>query len=216
MEYFDRNKRKFDALVCLNSSLPTRSIYEAVKYDKLIAADGAARYVFDEGLEPDLIIGDFDSLDMKSIPDDFDISRFLADYNQDTNDFEKILSYCYDNRLNDILIFGLHGGELEHTLNNISVFKKFADKLQMTIYDKARYGVLVDDFIKLQTKKDENISLIPLPEVRLNTKNLMWELNDEILELGVREGARNRATASFIEIKITGGCLLLFFDAPFK
>ncbi len=215
MEYFNRNKSEFDVLVCLNSDLPPKKVCETAKYKKLIAADGAARYVFANGLMPDLIIGDFDSFDINSVPDDFDIARLRADYNQDTNDFEKILDFCLNNQLNDILIFGLHGGELEHTLNNISVFKKYSNKLQLTIYDKSRYGIYLDDFIKLHTKKDEIISLIPLPAVRLSTKNLRWELNDEILELGIREGARNQAITDFIEINVLSGSVLLFFDAPF-
>jgi hypothetical protein len=40
----------------------------------------------------------------------------------------------------------------------------------------------------------------------------MWELNNEILELGVREGARNIAIKQDISLIISEGELLLFLD----
>jgi thiamine pyrophosphokinase len=65
----------------------------------------------------------------------------------------------------------------------------------------------------LETNTNEIISLIPLPEARISTKNLKWELSNEKLELGIREGARNESIAEFIEIHVHKGELLLYFDA---
>lgn len=213
MEIFDRYNRKFDALICLNSDLPTQEIYHAFKFSKLIAADGAAEFVFAQDIYPDYIIGDFDSLNRSVVPPDFEINKFIVDHNQDTNDFEKIFRFCLQNKFQKLLIFGLHGGELEHTLNNISVLKKFAQLLNITLYDKNRMAVPITNHIILPTKENEIISLIPLPRAKVKTKNLKWELQDEYLEIGSREGARNIALASNVEITVLEGELLLFFDA---
>jgi thiamine pyrophosphokinase len=213
MEVFDRNNIKYDALVCLNATLPSKLIFGKFTYDKLLAADGAADKVFAIGIYPDAIIGDFDSLNRNAVPNDYDIQSFIVDHSQETNDFEKILTYCIDNNMHNLLIFGMHGGELEHTLNNISVFKKYSSNLQMTIYDAGRIGILINDSIQLETNTNEIISLIPLPEARISTKNLKWELSNEKLELGIREGARNESIAEFIEIHVHKGELLLYFDA---
>lgn len=215
MEYFDRYNRKFDAVICLNATLPDKHVCDAVTYSKLIAADGAAEFVFAQGIYPDYIIGDFDSLNRDAVPPDYSINSFIVDHNQDTNDFEKILSFCIDNNLFNLLIFGMHGGEIEHTLNNISVFKKSTPFLNMIIYDQERLGIYVNRKIKLPTHINEIISLIPLPKAQLTTKNLKWELNSETLEIGTREGARNLAVAEIIEINVSKGELLLFFDADF-
>jgi thiamine pyrophosphokinase len=67
--------------------------------------------------------------------------------------------------------------------------------------------------IRMKTGINETISLIPQPIAFLKTKNLQWELNNEALELGVREGARNRAISDEIEIKIISGEILLFVNA---
>lgn len=216
MEEYNRNNRKFDALICLNATMPTKALFQAIEYDKLIAADGAADKVFALGIYPDFIIGDFDSLNRKAVPDDYDVKSFIVEHSQETNDFEKILKYCFQNNLTRLLIFGMHGGELEHTLNNISVFKKYAEILNMTVYDAGRIGIFINNFIRLETSKNETISLIPMPKSMLKTKNLKWELEDEVLELGNREGARNIATSDFIEISVIQGDILLFFDSKFN
>lgn len=215
MELFDRNIHKFDALICLNGSLPEKTSFFDFKYNLLLAADGAADKIFAKGLKPDYIIGDFDSLNKNAIPEDYDIQSFIVDHSQETNDFEKILTYCSENKLNRIIIFGIHGGELEHTLNNISVFKKFTSQLDMMIFDEGRLGIFIDDYIKLPTHRGEMISLIPIPKAKLSTRNLKWELDEEILELGIREGARNKANADFIEIFVHQGEILLFFAPVF-
>ena len=215
MEFFDRYNRKFDAVICLNATLPGKHVCDAVTYSKLIAADGAAEFVFAQGIYPDYIIGDFDSLNRRAVPPDYSINSFVVDHNQDTNDFEKILTFCIENNLRNLLIFGIHGGEIEHTLNNISVFKKFTPYLNMILYDVERFGIYVNKKIILPTHENEIISLIPLPKAQLKTRNLKWELHDETLELGTREGARNIALADVIEISVSNGELLLFFDAGF-
>lgn len=66
---------------------------------------------------------------------------------------------------------------------------------------------------ELETHFGEMISIIPQPFVKLSTKNLLWNLNNETLELGSREGARNVATDNYISINILEGSILLFIDA---
>jgi hypothetical protein len=54
--------------------------------------------------------------------------------------------------------------------------------------------------------------LIPQPYAALRTDNLLWELRDEPLTLGMREGARNRATAERVRILISAGEYFLFVN----
>jgi len=70
----------------------------------------------------------------------------------------------------------------------------------------------IDESITINVKIGEIISIIPQSTALLKTKNLNWELNNELLELGVREGARNQAIDSQIDIDILSGSILLFID----
>jgi thiamine pyrophosphokinase len=203
--------RHFSAVVCLNANLPEKFIFDMVSDLPLLVADGAANNVLSLGIEPTLVIGDMDSF-LNDYRLKLPSNKLLIVPDQETNDFEKILLFCLRKKYRDILIFGFHGGELEHTLNNWSVLKKYSRRLNMCIYDKNRYAIPLHESVELNVNIGEIISLIPQPKVRLRTHNLEWELNDEILELGYREGARNVATGEHLRLEILDGELLLFIN----
>lgn len=211
--------RHFSAVVCLNANLPEKFIFNMVSDLPLLVADGAANNVLSLGIEPTLVIGDMDSF-LSDYRQKIPSEKLIIVSDQETNDFEKILLYCIEKKYHDILIFGFHGGELEHTLNNWSVLKKYSKKLNLCIYDRNRYAIPIYESVELIVNIGEIISLIPQPKVRLNTKNLEWELKNEVLELGYREGARNVATGELLQLEILEGELLLFINhrlpiAPF-
>jgi thiamine pyrophosphokinase len=200
---------KFDALVCLKGNIPDYGFFSLFPEIPVYAADGAADLLLQINIVPDFIIGDLDSFSFQQTDSK---TQIIREPDQETNDFEKILHFAGSRNLQNLLIIGFHGGDLEHTLNNWSVFVKFADKLNLCIYDNDRYGIPLLNSAGIATSPGEIISLIPQPACRLSTKNLKWELNDEILELGKREGARNVALANNVIIEIHYGGLLLFVN----
>jgi len=205
-------KKRFDAIICLNANLPGRQFFEMMELP-VLAADGASIRLLNINIKADYIVGDLDSFDSEKYSNEFVDSEIIFDPSQDSNDFEKVLKFAAGKGFQTLLITGFHGGQLEHTFNNWSVLMRYSKILNICIFDENRYGICFIDSFRLNTKIDELISLIPQPKVKIKTKNLKWELNDEFLELGVREGARNRAVAEHIEIKIGEGSLVAFFDA---
>jgi len=212
MKAIDFNNR-FDAIVCLNSILPDKEIFDFFGNIKILAADGAANNLYKIGIESDFIIGDLDSLENG----DDNIANLSAKLihlpDQNTNDFEKTLDFAYNNGMQNNLIFGFHGGELEHTLNNWSIFLKYSEKMNLCIFDADRYGFSIRESISINFESGEMISLIPQQKVKLITKGLKWELNNEILKFGEREGARNVAVDGRVSIEMLNGSLLLFCNA---
>jgi len=203
----------FDAVICLNAKLPEKSIYDSLNANKIIAADGAALKLMDIGVGCDYIIGDLDSFYQDERSALFTTQEIIHLPDQNKNDFEKILDYCIEHKISNLLITGLHGGELEHTLNNQSILIRYAEKLNLCIYDQGRYGIPVSESIRFDCKKGEIISIIPQPTAILSSKNLQWELDIFHLEFGHREGARNRAIDNFVEILVISGNYMLFIDS---
>ncbi len=202
----------FDAIVCLNGDIPSGDFFRLAACP-VIAADGAAWKLHERGIIPQAIVGDMDSFALRAHNGEFEGADFVWMPDQDSNDFEKIMVYTHERGLHSLLIVGMHGGELEHTLNNWSVLMRYAWTHKLGVYDAGRIAVPVLDVFQLQTKDNELISIIPQPLARLTTRGLQWELRDETLEMGVREGARNRAVASLIHIHVHHGAALVFFDA---
>ncbi len=203
---------QYDALVCLNGEIPDRDFFSAHSH-LIIAADGAAWQLHELGVQPQVIVGDMDSFALREHKNEFADSEFVWIPDQDSNDFEKILVYAHERHLLSLLVVGMHGGELEHTLNNWSVLMRYAWTHKLTVYDRGRLAVPVLDVFELHTRPDELISIIPQPMARMSTRGLQWELKDEVLEMGVREGARNRATAEHVHMRVHEGAALVFFDA---
>lgn len=203
---------KFDCIICLNADMPPVSLFEQLEGIEVIAADGAANKLADIGIIPDYIIGDLDSYNQgdtrltgKSI--------VIGNPDQEINDFEKILRFAIESKYQQLLVTGFHGGELEHTMNNWSVFMRFARKMNLCIFDNGRYGLPAATSLKFRTAPDEIVSLIPQPEAIITTHNLKWRLTREELKLGSREGARNRATGNDVLIEIHSGELLIFIES---
>lgn len=203
----------FDALICLNSKLPKKSFFEALVGLSIIAADGAALRLKKKNVIPNYIVGDLDSFLAVATEKDFPRSHIIHIAEQETNDFEKALKFAEEKNFRNLLICGIHGGELEHTLNNISVFLKYSGKLNLCIYDKFRYGFVCKESFILHCKKNDTLSLIPQPKIKLKTSMLKWELNSEYLEMGIREGARNVALSGQVTFEILEGQMLLFIPA---
>ncbi len=219
IDLHNSSNNKFDVLLCLDGSLPdTKVFFDFFINIPVIAADGAAHKLCKMNISPTFIIGDLDSFHEYGDASDFPDSTILHYPDQESNDFEKCLVFCSEKGFTTILVFGFHGGLTEHSLNNWSVLMRHSQKLTICIYENGRYAIPLKDSTTFTAKIGETISLIPQPSVILTTSGLQWNLTNELLELGIREGARNCAIDSNISIQIHSGEVLLFCDSslPFK
>lgn len=204
---------EFEAIIVLNAKLPKKDFFDRFSSIPILAADGAAISLYKLGVTADKVIGDLDSFYSHPKSANFNNSQIIFDSNQDTNDFEKTLLYCINNGIKQVLITGIHGGEYEHSLNNWSVFIRYSKVLDLIIYDKKRYGLCLFNSATFESYEGEIISLIPNGTTKLSTCNLQWELQNEILEISKREGARNISKDKNIAIEVHDGSLTLFIDA---
>ncbi|MFM8281210.1 MAG: thiamine diphosphokinase [Bacteroidota bacterium] len=208
--------QKPDCILVLQGNKPCVEFFSFFPESVVIAADGAASDLLEIGIKPNVVIGDMDSFDVSRVKDESCL--VIIDKNQENNDFEKALLYSLDKGYSHIMIWGMHGGDFEHTLNNTSVLWKYTgDFNQISIADSLhRVAVPVYvDMVCSELYPDEVVSLIPFPHARLTTKGFHWELNNEVLELSVREGARNRSVSSTISISVHEGRFLFFCNTRF-
>ena len=209
--HFEDNK--FDAVICLNAELPDKLFFDKLKGAVILAADGAAIRLLKQGVFADMVIGDLDSFLSQPESDLFDKNKIFENKSQDSNDFEKTLNYCVEKKYKNILVTGIHGGEIEHTLNNQSVFNRYSQIMNLCIYDAERYGIPIQSSVKFESYAGEIISLIPQPSANVTTKNLKWELKDYNLTFGKNEGARNMSVGNKVEIELNEGFLMLFIES---
>lgn len=114
----------------------------------------------------------------------------------------------------DVRILGMTGGRADHTLSNLSVMLRYADRfanlLAMDADADYRFLTTARNRCSIECSLGTIISLIPFGEARgIATENLRYPLSREILSLGAREGASNVATGSPVTISIESGALLI-------
>ena len=90
---------------------------------RIVCCDGSTQSLIIEGMQPDAIVGDLDSLsdELATLFAD----RLFLDENQDTNDLTKAVSWCSEMGYKDIVIVGATGKREDHTLGNISLLAEY-------------------------------------------------------------------------------------------
>ena len=82
----------------------------------IIAADGGARALWQQGIKPDMILGDGDSLESDIFPD---IVRKKYPPAKDFTDGEAAFAYAFLHCAGDIAVLGALGGRIDQEMANI-------------------------------------------------------------------------------------------------
>jgi thiamine pyrophosphokinase len=185
---------------------------ERGRADMFIAADGGGNWCIQNGLVPDLVIGDLDSFDAGLHPD----IPCLKDPDQETNDMEKALNYVRSAGCSSVTILGATGSRLDHTLKNISVMARFAPLFSdLLVRDNMCWMRVLPPVYSFDVIPGTTVSLFPVSGVveGICTTGLEYALNDESLENSVRDGSSNKALDGKVTIEHRNGILLLMvFD----
>ena len=201
-------------LLIANGEVSKRIIQKTAEFafDKIIAADGGAVKAQKFGLLPDVVIGDLDSLPPNFAEQNTNV-EIIQRPSQELNDLEKALIYCEENGAKQVVAVGITEGRVDHTFNNFSVLAKYFQKFDLFVFNDHAAIRLVQTEFSFAAKPGQIVSLIPMGKVKgIITKGLQYPLNNESLELGIREGASNKAIAETVEISVQSGTLLLFIN----
>lgn len=210
-------------LLVLDGELPPLSmVLEMAKgAERRICTDGVARHL--EFLDPplDAIIGDLDSLADE-------VSHFaeqgieiVHDPDQYSNDFEKALQYLIQHEAKHVLILGLSGKRMDHTLTNISVMKRFVSRFTSLVAID-QYGLSYFVFgplerHKIEAKEGTLVSLTPIYEAHgVRTEGLYYPINGTSMLFGEQEGMSNIVTegeGAFISLE-TGALMITIVTNP--
>jgi len=210
-----------ECLIVCNGHLTKKELSLFTKFNKprraitIIACDGASDFLKTAGVLPNVIIGDLDSIKPETLKY-FSRRKVIIKkvIDQNRNDLEKAFMFAFSKNFKFINIFGFSGKRLDHTLNNLSILKKFHRKAKIKIYENGFIGELISKSAEFACNAGDIVSLIPLPKaVGVTTKGLKYPLKNGTLEFGVREGALNEAVEEFVSVKIKSGLLLVLIKA---
>ena len=113
-------------VILANGSFPRRKcLLETLRAaGRIVCCDGAASALLRAGREPDLVVGDLDSLD-PALRKRFG-KRLVHESEQETNDLSKAFRACMARGWRSLVILGAGGRREDHLLGNASLLPLFA------------------------------------------------------------------------------------------
>lgn len=179
----------------------------------VIVADGGGHHLAALRIQPEVVVGDMDSLEADIWQRWQEDGTILVTYpeEKDETDLELALIYSVQNYADEIEIVGALGGRLDQMLGNISLLAHPAlVGRQVTLVEPNQRAWLVRGRTVVDGNLGEKVSLIPLGgDVEIvRTEGLKWSLEKEVLHFGPARGISNVMTAETAVIEIRSGTLL--------
>jgi thiamine pyrophosphokinase len=186
--------------------------------DLVIATDGAANRLPSEHA-PDIICGDFDSIDLPAARNRFPLAELVHSTCQDTNDLEKCIALALTRGASTIAISCAMGGRIDQTATTLSILERYHREVQIVLHEDGRTcrvvsgGQSKEGRMDFKTDIGDTISLVPRGDGALvSLANVRWPLARERLVAGSR-GVSNEATESLVSLTVHEG-VVFFFHAP--
>ena len=200
-----------DSVVILaNGDFPTHTIPLRILNDAktIICCDGAVNNLVTNGIVPDFIMGDMDSIspDLKDKYSDIIISK----PDQDENDLRKAISWAEENNVTKAAILRASGKRDDHSLANISTLLQYPSKLDLTIY--TNYGIfsVVKGEQKFDSFKGQQVSLFSADQnIEITSTHLKYNLNNKSLS-NLYCGSLNESLNEVFTISISPGKILVY------
>ncbi len=205
------------ALIIANSLLPSAEILSACRARAalIICADGGANRALANGLIPDYVVGDLDSV-TPATRATLSSTQFIARPSQYATDLEKALTFALEKNCERVLLAGITGLRLDHQLVNLNIAEKFCTRLVIETQDDYGIGSFIVAAQKPATVifksfAGQQISLIAFRRVEgITTQALKYPLENEDLEWAVRDGLSNEALSEEFSISVQRGNLFCY------
>jgi len=185
--------------------------------DWIIAADGGAAIAQQLGLEPQVVIGDMDSVspELRSQLEARGCQFVDHPARKDETDTELALQYALEQGAREIVLLAATGDRLDHTLANIFLLGMpglGAVKAKIIARNTEVWLIHGGGELEIHGHPGDIVTLLPLGQdaIGVRSKGLEWALHDDTLRFGPARGVSNVMTSSKAWVALREGLLLVF------
>lgn len=174
----------------------------------VVAVDGGLNHLHKLGVKPDVIIGDFDSVDKDLLDLYKNIKRYSLPTRKDQTDSEIAVDYAIDMKPDEVVLLGMTGHRLDHMITNIHLLKRFWNHdilaYVLDFYNKVYY---CNGDMDLEGKIGDLLSIVPISckVTKIKTFGLEYPLNDETLYIHESRGVSNVFSNTKVRIETGSG-----------
>jgi len=167
----------------------------------IICTDGSANKLLENGLTPNVIIGDMDST---TIGQDSFKGLYFKISDQDNTDLDKALEWCKVNSLSQLTVLGTSQLREDHTIGNLILLANYSEELDINFVTDYFTITCHHGKRSFTSFKQQLVSLLPVEDIKsITTEGLEFPLIDELFPLSSR-GISNRATGHQFIISSSG------------
>lgn len=183
----------------------------ASESDFIIAADSGLDAAFRAGIEPDLVVGDFDSIEDKSLLDGIPAGRkksYPAD--KDETDTEIALQAAAERSADYVIIAGGGGGRLDHLIALLYLFNRQDSPREWHTRKESIFFLGRGESASFALPPESIVSVFPIgsASVGMRSSGLKWPL--EGLAWGKGQfGISNRSTDRRVNISAGSNALIV-------
>lgn len=181
----------------------------------LIAVDGGLKIFEKAGADPDVIIGDFDSVDSSAIAkyQQAETIRIPSD-GKDKTDFEFAIDYCFRYGIKNITVYGASdsGSETDHLLGNIFlmvIYRNSFESIRMLDFSQEIIPV-IDETYHGTGLPGDMISVIPIGgKIKYRASGLKYRPKDRYYDFGRSAPLRNELSSDKFSITVEGRAVIV-------
>lgn len=206
-------------LIISGGQEPSKELLEEEinKSEFVICADSGANCLYKYNVTPDLLLGDFDSINQEVFEffkkANCKVEKFPKE--KDYTDTELAMYRAIELGADQICFLGCTGSRIDHLLCNIGLLLKALNKdVKAELKDDNNSIIITDKPINFLGNKGKQFSLYAYGNAvhNLTIKGAKYPLNNYELKLGEPIGVSNEFAQDEVEINFSEGLLLVMFS----
>ena len=181
--------------------------------DFVIAADAGYAELIRQGVKPDLVVGDFDSLG--EVPAGETVVRHPV--MKDDTDMMLAVKLGLERGYRDFRLYGALGGRLDHTLANIQTLQYLAARdARGVIVGDVCLAAVKNGALRFRAAAKGTISVFCLGASARGVflEGLLYPLADYAMTPDFPIGVSNEFTGAPSSVSVRDGCLVAVFGSP--
>ncbi len=192
-----------------------RAVEKALaSFDKVIAVDSGASHCISYSLAPDFVVGDFDSIDEKTLAHVKSSEAKILNYPQekDETDTHIAIRIAVEQGAKKISVLGgVAGDRIDHMLANILLPIQYTVPTYFVNEKTTLWLSKGPTTEEITGNKEDLLSLVPFSETveGIQTRGLKYALENESLFLGKTRGVSNVFQEEIVKVTWKKGLLLI-------
>lgn len=171
----------------------------------VLAADGAYDRLKEIGFEPNLVVGDMDSI--SGIPSE----NSVLDSDQDSSDCDKLLAYATKLGHSEITLVSIEGDRTDHLLGTLGSCLRSPLTVRLALRTGAAWVLRGPCYFRLNAARGDILSLMPVEACQgVDFSGVEWPLVDVEMAPSLFVSLSNRAVEDQVEVRLGEGSAVLF------